>query len=98
MGLDVSFNLNQAKEAGMTTEMVQNGTLQEAQQAAEEGEGFYAQWLMEQSIVAYIPGTEISVHASICEGNMCIRANQWGSVYAPLTKFLRDNNIVWDEF
>lgn len=44
-----------------------------------------------------VPGTDINVSADHIEDSICVRANQWGRVYAPMTAWLIDNNITWKE-
>ena len=82
MGLDISFELNKALEAGL-----QISNLEE--------DGRY-------ELCLQVPGKEtyIAAYLSIYDDiiDIQVRANKWGSSYAPLTEWLKEHNIEWSEF
>jgi len=99
MGLDVVFNKQQAIDAGMRVWMEQNGHDWEVEQATKDGMSLdYIAWLKEQSQVCRIPGEYFMSNCDdIGEDRVMVRANKWGQTYAPLTTFLSENNISWEE-
>ena len=103
MGLDISFNREEAIEAGMETSAMRNGSDASIQLAEEDeangtpNQDGYLEWLYEVQQVIRVPGMEHWVND---EGlDTCIvRANKWGRTYKPLTEWLTYNAIEWSEF
>jgi hypothetical protein len=98
MGLDVSFSRSKAIAAGMQLKMLRNGTDEESRAAYEQGDDSYAQWLLQEEECIEIPtvGGYTSNHG--CDDRISVRANKWGMIYYPLTAWLRENGILWDEY
>lgn len=44
-----------------------------------------------------IPGTDMMTDIDLFGDTGIVRANKWGRMYEPLTKFLKDNNISFVE-
>jgi len=99
MGLDILFNKDKAVKAGLILTYEQNGTEEEIKYAMENDDRSYASWLCKSSLVLQVPYAD---HKVITEetniGNLIVRANKWGQTYAPLTRFLEENDIAWDEY
>ena len=87
MGLDITFKLSPALEAGLVIKtMVQSYDDKE-----------------EACNVMSVPGEDVFVDISISpdtgEGIFGhVRANKWGKTYEPLTEFLKLNGIDWREY
>lgn len=45
-----------------------------------------------------VPNAHYSVENNGVDIDIVVRANKWGSTYAPLTEWLKANNITWSEF
>lgn len=91
MGLDVSFNRKAALEAGLV--------LQQSSYT------YFNYGPNNEEIPVEVPETIIAVpgcdHFVADDGNeesIIVRANKWGRTYAPLTEWLKANNISWEEF
>ena len=109
MGLDISFNRKQALAAGLKVKLMRNGSDQDIalQENSQYDDPEYLAWLKREEEVIEIPSGELNLwgqHRYTDSGsspdheNFCIRANKWGSVYEPLTNWLKANNIDWSEF
>jgi hypothetical protein len=104
MGLDIKFNLVEAMVAGMTIHAKQTGSssaianaeLAVAEDPCDQNQE-YLSWLEEVCVYADIPHYPNSFVLEVIDTKAYVRANKWGSLYEPLTTFLRDNNIIWDE-
>jgi hypothetical protein len=105
MGLDIKFNLELAKQAGLTVSTEVIGTDEEilAADTMFTGEPTNAnkehlEWLKSIEIYGRLPNypSAFDVDDSV-EGYAIVRANKWGNLYAPLTEFLKNNNITWEE-
>lgn len=98
MGLDVSFNREQAVAAGLKVFTDTNGDPKDIARArAANDDPDYLAWLQREEEFICIPGTERVVHTDSGD-RIIVRANKWGYVYEPLTNWLKANNIEWDEF
>lgn len=104
MGLDISFNKEQAVKAGMELRTKRVGTNSQIAKARELGDGHsdYLNHLLEDVTLARI--SEYVYLFAVTEGTdqddniiLFARANKWGNLYVPLTDFLHSNNIEWDE-
>ncbi len=102
MGLDISFNKEQAVKAGMSLSTERVGT--DAQIASAEGNGdiAYLGYLLGEETLAHI--SEYVNFFTVSEGTdqddtiiLFARANKWGNLYKPLTNFLTKHGIEWDE-
>lgn len=93
MGLDVYFNKAKALAAGMVISEVTNGNPDEATSDDED----YNKWILSKTTVTQVPGTDYLVNVWVGDKDLSIRANRWGNTYAPLTQWLKDNNITWVE-
>lgn len=101
MGLDLCFNRAAAITAGLQLFMERNGTDESIAIAEEDNDPVdaeYLAWLKAESEIFKVPGTELHVTNDGVGDNICIRANKWGRVYAPMTEWLKANNITWGEF
>ena len=99
MGLDVAFDRAQAVAAGLIVFTDTNGTPGEiacAEADQDENPG-YVEWLKREEEFIRVPGTELVTHTDSGD-RIIVRANKWGRVYAPLTAWLKANNITWEEF
>ena len=106
MGLDLLFSASKAKEAGIKLSTVPNGTEEEIAAAICEEESAdydnaysldYLDWLRSESTVLEVPNADHLVNVYIDDDVMQVRANKWGSTYAPLTDWLIEHNITWEE-
>jgi hypothetical protein len=98
MGLDISFNREEAIKAGMETSAMRNGSDASIQLAEEdEADGRYLEWLYEVQQVIRVPGMEHWVNDEGLD-TYIVRANKWGMTYKPLTEWLTYNAIEWSEF
>lgn len=103
MGLDISFDRKKALAAGMERKVVRNGTdgeIRTAEIMVADGsaEQEYLNYLRSESTIVQIPGTDWWLDDYGLENNIVVRANMWGKSYAPLTKWLKENNIPWESF
>lgn len=97
MGLDIAFNREAALAAGIKTSMVRNGTDEQIARAIAEGwDEDHIKWLHEESEVIHVPDTDIQVAVDGVDV-FIVRANKWGMVYAPLTRWLKSHGIDWSE-
>ena len=74
-----------------------------ARTEADEADGMpnqpgYLDWLYAKEPCVRVPGMEHWVEDNGGGDNIVVRANKWGHTYAPLTQWLKANNIEWDEF
>jgi len=105
MGLDITFNLAAAVKAGMTVIKETNGTEEEILQAendyvldpTEINEGIL-NWLKEELLLGKLPSYLHFFTVDTCNEYAQVRANKGRSLYAPLTAFLKTNNITWEEY
>ena len=104
MGLDISFNKERAKQAGMLFGSNLNGDadqIKEEESALHPDMGYVA-WLKEETQCIQLPigykEDDFTRGYDEFDGNMSVRANRWGDFYAPLTKFLKENDIEWSEY
>lgn len=98
MGLDVAFNRQQALNAGLKLVTETNGTKQQVAEAMLEGRTEYADWLAQTIEYIVCPRNQYLVANGGADGMIVVRANKWGQIYEPLTKWLKANNIQWSEF
>ena len=94
MGLDLAFDRRKAKQAGLKFEIIPNdGSFDEDDDPA------YIEWCKSSTECIQIPGCDwyVSNDAS-GDKSVIVRANKWGSTYAPLTNWLKEHNITWKEF
>lgn len=97
MGLDIMFDREQALTAGLELRKLPRASEAEVAQAIEDGEEWaYIILLREEVEYMVTPYLRVLVENT---GTNCIavRANKWGSVYQPLTAWLKKNNINWSE-
>jgi hypothetical protein len=108
MGLDISFNRKQALQAGLKVKLMRNGSAEDIaiQEASQYDDPEYLAWLKREEEVIEIPSGELNLWgqhrytdsgSSPDQENFCIRANKSGSIYEPLTNWLKANNIEWSE-
>ena len=112
MGLDIYFNKNNAIEAGLVLHHSRNGSDESIFRQAIammfacsvpkcEQELDYLNWLFEKRSAFNVPNANHAVCADVIgvadEEYLSVRANKWGQTYAPLTAWLRENNINWYE-
>jgi len=95
MGLDISFRLKPALDAGMETK-----TIVESGFRDNDGDMNYPEEILH---CVLIPETQSWRDADMYIGKLSgvakcmVRANRWGSLHEPLTKFLKANDIDWIE-
>lgn len=99
MGMDVYFNKTAAVAAGLVLRIERNGSDERIaeEQAAEHPDLDYIEWLSSASLVMDVPNANHSVSADVYEETVSVRANKWGSTYAPLTEWLLEHGISWGE-
>lgn len=95
MGLDIAFSRQAAEDAGMKYTLVRNGTKEEIDAALDIGDHDHAHWLRSYSDCYIIPGTDLVVEDGGDDEHIIVRANKWGRVYEPLTRWLNENSIPW---
>ena len=98
MGLDIAFSRELALKAGIEVQLFQNGTDAAVEEARENGDYGYAAWLSNVREHVRVPGMDYWVDSEGSDTDFVVRANKWGSTYAPLTQWLAANNIDWTEF
>lgn len=114
MGMDVAFSRKDALEAGMQCVTVPNGSFNEIVDQAEScakydyltpdfkwnQEQAYLEWLCKEDQCIEVPGTNniVADGGVDCSEDIIVRANRWGRVYEPLTRWLSENDITWTEF
>ena len=91
MGLDISFSLEKALEAGLETkvDLCDYRDMGEPEQTVE--------------LLLKVPNSGYWVGMFTCaqqdgEVAVSVRANKWGETYGPLTSWLQSNNIAWEEY
>lgn len=100
MGLDIYFNKAKALKAGLVITEEINGSAEDIARSLALGDQEnpdYLKWLQEKSSVTNVPGTNYLVNVDVMEEGLAIRANKWGTTYAPLTAWLTKKNITWTE-
>ncbi len=97
MGLDIMFDREQALAAELELRKLPRASEAEVAQAIEDGETEnYVAFLREEVEYVVVPYMRVLVENG---GINCIavRANKWGSIYQPLTAWLKEHNIEWSE-
>ena len=106
MGMDVSFSRKDAINSGLKLVRATNGSPESIKEAeleakenpSERGMG-YLKWLQREEELVKVPFTDLLVcNDSSDDETIVVRANRWGQVYRPLTTWLRNNRIIWDEW
>ena len=108
MGLDIRFNRKQALAAGLKVKTMRNGSDEDIaiQEASQYDDPEYLAWLKREDEVIEIPDAALNSWgqprytdsgSSPDHEHFSIRANKWGSIYEPLTNWLKANNIEWSE-
>jgi hypothetical protein len=98
MGLDISFDRKQAIAAGMQFVDATNGSAMCIQDAIDnECDADYITWLQESTRFVTIPNLGLLRTDDGNADTVIIRANKWGNAYTPLTQWLAENNIEWNE-
>jgi hypothetical protein len=94
MGLDIGFNRKAAEKAGLVFKTLPNdGTYDE------DDDPEYISWCKDSHECIAVPNTDHYVsNDSGSDEHVVVRANRWGSTYYPLTAWLTDHGITWDEF
>lgn len=94
MGMDIWFNKEKAVTAGMRLLTVTNGTPEEIKNAESEEE---RNWLSEERTIIEVPYAHHYITIEEYDGTLIGRANPWGMTYTPLTRWLTENRIPWEE-
>jgi len=100
MGLDISFNREQAIAAGLKLRKSAGLSWEEARERAKDGNGVdldYAKYLTQDREYVEVPDRDFLVENDGIS-SIVVRANKWGRTYEPLTQWLKANNIQWSEF
>ena len=107
MGRDISFNRKQALAAGLKVKTIRNGSDEDIaiEEFSEHCDPEYLAWLKREDEVIEIPDANPDLcnirytdsGSSPDHEYFCIRANKWGTIYEPLTNWLKANNIEWSE-
>lgn len=105
MGMDVAFNRGQALAAGLVTRTERRGTDQQIRMAkhviergdVDQPDQDYLDYLEEITTDIQVPDAGHWVEDDGAGEHIVVRANKWGRTYAPLTQWLRANNISWTE-
>ena len=90
MGLDISFPLKEAIDAGLEPGL---GVSDFRDQGAEK---------QELELLGRLPNTSYWFELTVLTNragivNAFVRANHWGPLFEPLTAFLNEHNIPWEE-
>lgn len=101
MGLDIVFNRQRAVEAGIESRI---NNLEDYEGHANDlakdpdCDPGYIEYIREQRLYVRVPGQEYWLDAGRPgDTTLVVRANRWGDMYAPLTKWLQDHRIAWTE-
>lgn len=104
MGLDVSFNREQALAAGMRTRIEPNGSMREIYLAQNRDyvDQDYLDWLCQNTELIQFPNMQHWVDNGLVTDKpprelVIVRANKWGETYEPLTRWLKAHKITWQE-
>lgn len=98
MGLDISFNKEEAVKAGLHLFLGEApGTPERIAAAYAEGDPGYAVWLGEAPLCMDVPTMDYCVVYGEAWGKVFIRANKWGRTYTPITEWLKSHGIPWEE-
>lgn len=106
MGLDVSFDLSKARKAGIVEfKYMSNGSPESIASAKEANEDpDYIAWLEEAPLHLRLATNDLFIsnpfgwaNCEVYGGDVIVRANKWGSLYAPLTERLQRAGITWSE-
>ena len=84
-------------EAVGTAAEIEKAELDYAEDPCETTE-YYLGYIKAEQLLGNITGYPSFFNVEVFEGDALVRANTWGSLYAPLTSFLEVNNIAWDEY
>jgi len=100
MGLDIAFNRQQVIDAGLVLEMVPNATDEQLAFALEDEypDPNYIQWMYESTECVHVPYCNHLVSNDSIGDTIVVRANKWGKTYEPLTAWLTQHDINWNEF
>ena len=100
MGMDINFNKELADAAGIEYTTIRNGSDEDILKAStsEDTRDGYLTWLQEELLCIKVPVTGTYVNIGVFDGMITLRANKWGHVYKPLTQWLKENDIRWNEF
>ena len=99
MGMDVAFNRKAALKAGLVVFTDKVGTEESIAQAEGEEGNYpgYLEYLSREREYVQVPNAFHSIENDGVD-EIVVRANKWGASYAPLTEWLKANNITWSEF
>ncbi len=93
MGLDIGFNRAAAIAAGMEFKTIPNDGVFDEDDAPD-----YIEWCKASTNCIKVPDTDWYISDDGVGESIVVRANKWGSSYAPLTAWLTKHNIEWSEF
>lgn len=92
MGLDVSFSTKEALAKGLEIRVGYNDWSELRADGYDDA----------QDSLCYamkVPNTvNLLVYVDVQLESIFVRTNKWGDVYAPLTEWLKANDIPWSEF
>jgi hypothetical protein len=92
MGLDLIFNRKAALDAGILIQDIPNDGAYD-----QDDDLDYIEWCRDSSECIQVPGTDHWISNDTSGPNIMVRANKWGDNYTPLTKWLKQNDIKWEE-
>jgi hypothetical protein len=102
MGLDITFDYQPAVDAGLELTVEANGNVADIVEAKEAGQLAYAAWLEREELLMKVPTRGVWIVADECitdDGHtLTVRANHWGETYGPLTSWLAEHGIEWEEW
>ena len=98
MGLDITFDRTKAVKAGIKFETLPNATPEQIEAAKDDPDEGYQEWLASSQQCIEVPGFGHFVSDDGVGDFITVRANKWGRTYKPLTQWLVNNNIEWDEW
>jgi hypothetical protein len=98
MGLDISFNREQAIKAGLELVTLDHRHDLEDISTDLQDDLDFMRWANEKVVCIKVPETGHLVEDDGVPEYITVRANKWGRTYYPLTDWLKANNIEWDEF
>ena len=89
MGLDISFNFNHAVKQGLKVVVLDPDLHDDGEPSA--------LYMIVPTMGHLVYMTVYATNEKYPQVMGTVRANKWGATYAPLTKWLQNNNIKWEE-
>ena len=98
MGLDITFDRTRAQEAGIKFETFPNASPESIEASKDDPDKNYQAYLASSTRYIEVPNSGHFVADDGVGDFITVRANKWGRTYEPLTQWLVNNNIDWEEW